>query len=107
MKNSPIDLNNTFLTRELDICGKNDATEAIVTISIGKPSKDSDDSWSCPYVISGLSEIESSTYRVKGIDSVQALINAFKVIEGSLSGTNIAKQGLLRWCGESNLPFLR
>lgn len=107
MQNSSIDPNHAFLTRELDICDKNGDIKSTVTISINKPSKDSDESWSCSYSITGLEEIDTSAYKVKGIDSVQALFNVFNVIEGSLSGTDVAKQGLLRWCGENKSPFLR
>ena len=107
MKNSSLNFNDVFLTRELELCDKSGNIKSTVTISIGKPSKDNDESWSCSYSVSGLDEIDSSIYKVKGIDSVQALFGAFTVIEGSLSGTEVAKQGLLRWCGESNRPYLR
>lgn len=107
MKNLTLNENDVFLMREFDICDENGEVKSIVTVKIGKPSEDIDGSWVCPYCISGLDEIEPSIFKVKGIDSVQSLLGVFKVIEGTLSGSDVAKHGTLWWYGHNKPPFLR
>lgn len=99
-------LNEVFLRRELDLCDPNGVTQSTVILLIDKPIETMGN-WLCSYQIIGLEELDASVYAVYGIDSVQALMNAFKVIEGTLAGTDVAKRGLLRWCGDHQPHFLR
>jgi hypothetical protein len=107
MNNTKLNRDNCFLSRDLDICNDRGELVAVATILIGKPVEDNDSAWSCSYSISGIAELNDSTYRVKGVDSIQALFGVFSVIEGTLSSTQIVQQGLLQWCGNNKAPFLR
>lgn len=73
-----------------------DGKEVIVTI--GKPEKfpDSEDYY-CPYQIIGIGN-EKVRY-ASGIDSIQALFLALKMIGADLYTSNEAKAGVLSWKG--------
>ena len=107
MNHTELNHDNCFLSRDLDICNDRGEVVAAATILIGKPVEDNGSVWTCSYSISGIAELNDSVYRVKGIDSIQALFGVFSVIEGTLSGTKIAQKGLLQWCGNNKAPFLR
>lgn len=97
MTNTSLNLNNCFLSRNLDILDKNGKATSQVTIIIGRPEKADNTTWECSYAVIGLDEINPCTFRVLGVDGVQALLCAFNVLEGLLSGTDIAKEGRLSW----------
>ena len=106
-KLSSLSPNEVFLSRALDLCDSNGLIESTVTVLIGQPYETATGEWSCAYQILGIAELDGAVYRVMGVDSVQALVNAFTVIEATLSGTDVVKRGLLRWCGQHQPPFLR
>jgi Domain of unknown function (DUF6968) len=77
-----------------------------VIVKIGKPEKfpDSEDYY-CPYQIIGIGN-ERVRY-AGGIDSIQALLLALKMIGTDLYMSNEAKTGILSWKGgeKGNLGF--
>jgi len=103
MKNNELDSDNCIAIRELDIFDSAGNVVSKVNIMIGKPEQVSNQEWSCSYRILGLDD--DATYRVNGLDSIQAIKCAFTVIDGILSGTDLAKQGLLQWNRETDLGF--
>jgi len=106
MKNQKLDLNNSILSRKLDIHDENDKIISHVTIFIGKPEQINEETWTCPYSIVGLDDVDESTYRANGVDSIQALQCAFVVIEGLLSSADLAKKGRLSKIENSASGFL-
>ena len=103
MKNNELDSDNCIAPCELDIVDKAGNVISKVNIMIGKPEQLSNQDWSCSYRILGLDD--DTTYRVNGLDSIQAIKCVFTVIDGILSGTHLVKQGILQWNGETDLGF--
>jgi hypothetical protein len=90
--------------RELDLEGGGH-----VTVLIGKPEKfpDSEDYY-CPYQIVGIKR--SSIRYAGGVDAVQALDLALKMIGADLYTADEAKSGALSWrggSGEGDLGFIK
>src|SRR5260221_331997 len=88
--------------RELQCSG---ATEP-VTVLIGKPQKFSDgDDFFCPYQITGGGF--NKVNHAAGIDTVQALALALRMIGADLNFSSAGKAGQLSWIGGegSNLGF--
>lgn len=79
--------------RELDLLGGGKAT-----VTIGKPEKFPDaDDYYCPYQISGIKR--SNVRYAGGVDAVQALELALKMIGADLYTSDEAKAGALSWKG--------
>jgi hypothetical protein len=105
--NKKIGASDVIISRQLDIHDESGKIISHVTILIGKPEHSSEDqAWSCSYSVDGLNDIDPSTYRILGIDSVQAVQSAFVAIEGLLEGSDIHKKGLLRWNGDNKSKFM-
>jgi hypothetical protein len=75
-----------------------------VIVKIGKPRKfRGDDSYFCPFEIHGLAT--SGIRYAGGVDPVQALELAMKIIGVTLYISNESKAGKLTWLGDRNLGF--
>jgi hypothetical protein len=85
-------------SRTLTILG-DDKKEIIVLIGMPRPYLDSSDYY-CPFQIQGVGS-ETVEYAV-GIDSVQALLLAFKRIPVLLLILNRELDGRLRWAGDES-----
>ena len=97
MTNIALNLTNCFLSRNLDVLDKDGKIISKVNVLIGRPEQVDGATWECSYAIIGLDEIKPCTYKVLGVDGVQALLCAFDVLEGLLTGTDVAIQGKLSW----------
>lgn len=83
-------------TRELDLAN----SEAKVMVHIGKPEKYPDSSdYYCPFRIAGLGKERAN--RAGGVDAVQALLLALKMVGAELYTSKEAKDGHLKWVGSS------
>lgn len=86
---------------------KENASTREVTITIGKPQKfsDGEDSYYCPFQITGMGDGKVSW--AGGIDAVQALLLALEQIGFVLAESEEYKQGKISWIGsdKSNLGF--
>jgi hypothetical protein len=90
-------------SRNLDVLDSTGKVLLTATVVIGKPEQVGDHEWSCAYRITGLDD--ESTYRVSGLDAIQAIQCAFTAIDGILAGTDAGTKGLLRWNHEADLGF--
>lgn len=80
----------------------NDDEKNEVFVTIGKPQPFSDSpDYYCPFQINGLLGRESVFY-AGGVDAIQAIQLAMKMIGALLYTSDEAKQGRLRWTGGSN-----
>ena len=69
-----------------------------VTVIIGKPEKfPNSDDYYCPYQIVGIGN--GRVLHAGGIDSIQAILLALKMIGADLYTSEAAKAGSLRWKG--------
>ena len=84
-----------FVSRTFDIDVGGHARHAQLTIF--SPYCSSDGNWLCKYRVTGIPEISENEYAIVGVDSLQAIRNSFKAIEGLLAGTDASKSGCLRW----------
>jgi hypothetical protein len=90
-------------SRNLDVLDSAGKVVSKAAVVIGKPDQVGNNEWSCAYSITGLGD--ESTYRVSGLDAIQAIQCAFTVIDGILAGTDAGTKGLLRWNNEADLGF--
>jgi hypothetical protein len=87
----PVKLGIVIATRELTL-----ASATTVTVRIGKPELFSDGlNWYCPYQVDGIGN--GRVRRAGGIDAVQALELALKMIGAELYTSAAAKSGSLTW----------
>jgi hypothetical protein len=103
MNNRGSTQNDIIASRNLDVLDSAGKVVSTSTVIIGKPEQVGDNEWSCAYRITGLDD--ESTYRVSGLDAIQAIQCAFTAIDGILAGTDAGVKGLLRWNHEADLGF--
>jgi hypothetical protein len=103
MNDRKLTQSDTIASRSLDVLDSTGKIVSTATVIISKPDQVSDNEWSCAYSIIGLGD--ESTYRVSGLDAIQAIQCAFIVIDGILAGTDAGSKGLLRWNNETDLGF--
>ena len=75
-----------------------------VRIRIGRPVREDQGGWSCPYSIQSVSF--SKMFRMVGEDSMQALILALKTIQVELEVLAKNNNGSFTWLGASDLGLL-
>jgi hypothetical protein len=103
MNNRESPQSDIIASRNLDVLDSAGRVVSTATVVIGKPEQVGEYEWSCAYTIIGLGD--ESTYRVSGLDAIQAIQCAFTVIDGVLAGTDVGAKGLLRWNNEADLGF--
>jgi hypothetical protein len=70
----------------------------VVTVVIGKPEKfPNADEYFCPYQITGIKR--SNIRYAGGVDAVQALVLALKMVGADLYSSDEAQSGALTWNG--------
>jgi len=88
------DVGTVIATREFR------ADQAMITVLIGLPQKFPDeDDYFCPYQIVGLGS--GRVRRAGGVDAVQALQGALKMIGADIYSSDEAQNGRLIWIGGS------
>lgn len=96
-------LDDVIATRRIDVLGADGRPSGTIEVLIGRPRQEPTEEWGCPFQIVG---VGSGQCRWGfGLDAIQALEGAMKVIGGTLAGTIEAQEGRLRWAGEVNLGF--
>lgn len=94
----PMELGDVIASRILSL----DDTES-VSVSIGRPVVDSDGSVFCPYQITGIGT--GRVRRIGGVDGVQSILLAMKMIANDLYSSPEGRAGRLSWAGDRNLDF--
>ena len=93
-------MSNDFIAmRSLTLAGE---TPREVTVGIKRPVPDNGP-YKCEYQIVGIGS-GKVRYAV-GVDSMQALVLALKIIGADLYSSEAAKEGRLSWFGSPNLGF--
>jgi hypothetical protein len=92
--NPAIDPKEAIVSRTLAVIDRDSNTLSPVSILIGKPWQDQD-CWTCYWCVLGIGDDDS--YKVCGIDGIQAVQGAIVVIDGLLAGSDVYHQGLLCW----------
>jgi hypothetical protein len=88
-----LDVGTVVATRQLDL-----SVDKTVTVLVGKPEKFPDaDDYYCPYQILGLGN--ERVRRAGGVDSIQALELALKMIGTDLYTSKESQSGELTWSG--------
>ena len=97
------DLGEPIAERRLTIQAAAPGADSIV-VRIGKPQRfPEDEDWFCPFEIVGQSERIS--HYAAGVDAVQALQLAMRMIEIDLATLNQRFSGRLRWLDETDFGF--
>ena len=86
---------------ERQLVGKKGEQAFAVTVKIGRPMPHPEGDWECPYLISGLPN--PITMRVAGVDAVQALYLALRMIGADLRFR--CKDIHLQWLDMDDLGF--
>jgi hypothetical protein len=95
-----MELGEVIATRTLDVIDTSGRPLGTMTVSIGRPRQEPTGEWLCPYQIGS-----GRPFGALGLDAVQALELAMRVIGARLALTPEAHEGRLRWVGEMDLGF--
>ncbi|PPU68740.1 DUF6968 family protein [Xanthomonas pisi] len=95
-----IPIGDVFAQRELEFRG-GDGSKQTVVVCLGKPVRDGDGPWRCPYLIEGASFRRQ--FWAVGEDSMQALVLAQKTVAVELEVLGKDRGGLFTWYGDTNL----
>lgn len=90
-------------TRTLDVLDSGGQPSRTITVLIGKPTPEPTGEWGCPYQVVGIGS--GRIFRAFGVDGIQAIEGALKVVGGILEGSEEWKEGRLRFMGEKELGF--
>ena len=87
--------------------GREGQSGTYLTVEIGTPQPYEDDpaAWFCPYRIAATEGKQEKRFAVVGVDAVQALQLALKIIGSELFVINRDLGGALRFLGDRNLGF--
>lgn len=96
-------IDDVIATREIDILDLAGQPAGKIHVYIGRPKQKETGEWGCPFQIAGIGS--GRTFWGFGLDAIQAIEGAFKVIGGTLAGTIEAQEGRLHWDGETDLGF--
>ena len=81
-----------------------DGSAEVVTVRVGKPVVcDVPDEWRCPYQIDGFSGVK--TFRMIGVDSVQALLLTLQTILPELQYLAEREGAVFSWLEAANAGF--
>lgn len=95
MSTDPEDIGTVIAVRTLSLSG-----EEKVTVTIGKPKRFPEgDDYYCPYRIVGIGN--ERVRHAGGVDAMQALVLALRMIGAELYTSPEARSGALRWMGRS------
>jgi hypothetical protein len=97
-----IPIGEVFVQRDLEFYGV-DGSKQTVMVCLGKPVRDGDGPWLCPYLIECASFRRQ--FRAAGEDSMQSLVLAQKTIVVELEVLARDSGGSFTWYGDTNLGF--
>ena len=100
--NKPIDLGTVVAERELSLV-RSDGSKDTVTVRIGTPYEEDDTMWACPYQIQGPNR--TKTFRMGGLDSMQALLLTTQVILPELDAWARHEGGTFQFCDDHDTGF--
>ena len=95
-----IPIGDVIAKRELEF-REEDGSKHAVVVCLGKPVRDGDGPWRCPYLIEGVSF--RRLFWAAGEDSMQALVLAQKIVAVELEVLAKDKGGLFTWYGDNDL----
>ncbi|MFN7144121.1 MAG: DUF6968 family protein [Myxococcota bacterium] len=95
-------MDDVIAERELELLLPGADTAARIVVRIGRPVPDGQD-WRTPYEIHGPGGGEVRARSIFGVDSMQSLLGAVKVIGAELSIH--ARRGRLTFLGDDDLGF--
>jgi len=96
-------LEDVIATRTIDVLSADGQPAGTMTVSLGRPTQEPTGEWLCAYQITG--DGSNRSFGALGLDAVQAIDLAMHLIGARLADTAEAKEGRLRWSGESKLGF--
>jgi hypothetical protein len=98
-----MNIDDIIATRSIEVLTKEGSPERTMTVLIGRPTQEPTGEWRCPYQIIG--DGSEHPFGALGLDAVQAIELALKIIGARLAATTEAREGRLRWAGERDLGF--
>jgi hypothetical protein len=95
-----MELGDVIATRTLDVVDATGHPVGTLTVSFGRPTQEPTGEWLCPYKIG-----PDRPFGALGLDAVQALELAMRLVGARLAAMPEAREGRLRLAGETNLGF--